>query len=41
MPDDSLRYWDTNCFLGWINKEANKYGDCKDVLKAAEIEGDT
>lgn len=31
-----LRYWDTNCFLGIINEEADKLPACRAVLREAE-----
>lgn len=30
------RYWDTNCFLGVLNKEPDKIGPCRAVLREAE-----
>jgi predicted nucleic acid-binding protein len=31
-----LRYWDTNCFLGVLNKEPDKIGPCRAVLREAQ-----
>jgi predicted nucleic acid-binding protein len=36
MTEDNRRYWDTNCFLRWLNNEPDGFDDCKNVLKAAE-----
>lgn len=30
------RYWDANAFLGWLNAEDDKVGDCQGILDAAE-----
>jgi len=30
------RYWDSNCFLSWLQEEPNKAQDCADVLQLAE-----
>ena len=30
------RYWDSDCFLGWLQDEADKVDGCKQVLSAAE-----
>jgi predicted nucleic acid-binding protein len=30
-----LRYWDTNCFLGVLNREPDKIGTCRAVLREA------
>ena len=30
------RYWDSDCFLGWFNAEADKEAYCRDVLEEAE-----
>lgn len=30
------RYWDSDCFLGWFNAEADKEAHCRDVLEEAE-----
>lgn len=31
-----VRYWDSNCFLGWLKGESDKKERCAEVLKAAE-----
>ena len=30
------RYWDSDCFLGWLQAEPDKVVNCKQVLSAAE-----
>ena len=30
------RYWDSDCFLGWLQDEADKVESCRQVLAAAE-----
>jgi hypothetical protein len=30
------RYWDSDCFLGWLQGEPDKEASCKEVLEAAE-----
>ena len=30
------RYWDSDCFLGWLMGEDDKEDACRDVLQAAE-----
>ena len=30
------RYWDSDCFLGWLQAEKDKEADCREVLQAAE-----
>jgi PIN domain nuclease of toxin-antitoxin system len=30
------RYWDSDCFLGWLLAEKDKEDACRDVLQAAE-----
>ena len=30
------RYWDSDCFLGWLQAEPDKETACKEVLQAAE-----
>lgn len=30
------RYWDSDCFLGWLQAEPNKEESCRQVLEAAE-----
>lgn len=30
------RYWDSDCFLGWLQDEAGKVDACKQVLSAAD-----
>ena len=30
------RYWDTNCFLGVLKKEADKETACRAVIREAE-----
>jgi len=30
------RYWDSDCFLGWLQAEADKERECQDVLEAAK-----
>lgn len=34
MPDQ--RYWDSDCFLGWLQAEADKENECRKVLEAAK-----
>lgn len=29
------RYWDSDCFLGWLLEEADKLSACQEVLEAA------
>ncbi len=31
------RYWDSNCFLGWLKKESGKYEKCQAVIEKAEL----
>jgi len=31
-----LRYWDSDCFLGWLKEEPDKVNDCREVLEEAE-----
>lgn len=30
------RYWDSNCFLGWLAAEEDKVDRCRGVIRAAE-----
>lgn len=30
------RYWDSDCFLGWLLAESDKETSCREVLQAAE-----
>lgn len=30
------RYWDTDCFLGWLQSESDKEDMCRAVLESAE-----
>jgi predicted nucleic acid-binding protein len=30
------RYWDSDCFLGWLQGESDKEAHCKEVLTAAD-----
>lgn len=30
------RYWDSDCFLGWLQAEPDKEKQCREVLEAAE-----
>ena len=30
------RYWDSDCFLGWLHEEPDKVEHCRQVLSAAE-----
>ncbi len=30
-----VRYWDADCFVGFLNAEADKVNDCESVLRAA------
>ena len=30
------RYWDSDCFLAWLQNEAGKASDCAPVVRAAE-----
>lgn len=30
------RYWDSDCFLGWLQAESDKEEQCRQVLEAAE-----
>jgi predicted nucleic acid-binding protein len=31
-----LRYWDSDCFIGWLAEEADKLDECRGVIRAAE-----
>jgi len=31
-----IRYWDSDCFLGWLNDEPDKIDECRAVLDEAE-----
>ena len=31
-----VRYWDSDCFLGWLAEEPDKVSDCQSVIRAAE-----
>lgn len=31
------RYWDSNCFLGWLKNEPDKYKKCQAVIEKAEL----
>jgi len=33
---ENLRYWDSDCFLGWLQAEADKERECQNVLEAAK-----
>ncbi len=33
--DKLIRYWDSDCFLGWFNEESSKIDQCKGVLTKA------
>jgi predicted nucleic acid-binding protein len=30
------RYWDSDCFLGWLQAEPDKEASCREVLEAAQ-----
>jgi predicted nucleic acid-binding protein len=30
------RYWDSDCFIGWLAAEPDKVDDCRTVIRAAE-----
>ena len=32
----SIRYWDSGCFIAWFNKEAGRYDKCQATLNKAE-----
>ncbi len=32
----TIRYWDSGCFIAWFNKEAGRYDKCKATLDKAE-----
>ncbi len=34
--DKLIRYWDSDCFLGWFNEEWDKIDQCKGVLTKAQ-----
>lgn len=36
----TLRYWDSNAFIGWLAEEPDKADECRAVIRAAE-EGKT
>ncbi len=37
MPDKpERRYWDSDCFIGWLAEEAGKVDPCRQVLSLAE-----
>ena len=37
MPErPARRYWDSDCFLGWLAEEADKVDACRQVLDIAE-----
>jgi len=36
MKKKIIRYWDSDCFLGWLNKELDKKENCEYVLDLAE-----
>ncbi len=31
------RYWDSGCFLGWLQEEPEKFRQCGEVLQLAEL----
>lgn len=37
MKRQELRYWDTCCFLAWLNNEAGFADACEDVIQCAEV----
>lgn len=36
MATKPRRYWDSDCFIGWLAEEADKVDSCKLVIEAAE-----
>ena len=32
----TVLYWDSNCFLAWLQEEPHGFESCEDVLKSAE-----
>jgi len=36
MEKKDRRYWDSNCFLGWLQSEPDKAEQCKSVLEEAD-----
>ncbi len=35
MPPET-RYWDSDCFIGWLAEEPDKVDECRGVLRVAE-----
>lgn len=36
MAGRERRYWDSDCFIGWLAEEEDKVPDCRTVIRAAE-----
>lgn len=36
MATTKRRYWDSDCFIGWLAEEEGKVEDCQTVIRAAE-----
>ena len=36
MKKKIVRYWDSDCFLGWFKQETDKFKACKDIIDHAE-----
>jgi predicted nucleic acid-binding protein len=36
MATARRRYWDSDCFIGWLAAEPDKVDDCRTVIRAAE-----
>jgi hypothetical protein len=36
MATTRRRYWDSDCFIGWLAAEPDKVDDCRTVIRAAE-----
>lgn len=36
MTKVQLRYWDTACFIAWLQHEPDRFDDCETVIRAAE-----
>lgn len=36
MAATRRRYWDSDCFIGWLAAESDKVDDCRTVIRAAE-----
>lgn len=36
MATDNIRYWDADCFIGWLAQESDKVDECQGVIRAGE-----